>query len=275
MTHESDFANACLEENPCGILILDRSGEVTWLNNALEGMLGLTSEQLVGQQSEGFPFSSHLALFSNDDLIHIPAADQGEGRWLECKTHEIANKGSIKYFLDVTAIVELQKENEHLHSQIEELTITDELTGLANRQALTRALNSQVTRSRRYQNPLSLAVMELVDESSTREPIDDELILTASRYLRDRLRWVDVIARWGHNQFVIILPETNSTDGFKLIDKIRESFSEERLPEQFADKSLDLHFGLVEWQKGNDARLLMERAEEAMAHLKDKLEPTS
>lgn len=274
MTHESDFANACLEENPCGILILDGSGEITWLNNALERMTGLSSEQLVGQQSEGFPFNSHQALFSNDDLIHIPATDQGEGRWLECKTHEM-DKGSIKYYLDVTAIVELQKENDRLSSQIEELTITDELTGLANRQALTRALNAQVTRSRRYQNPLSLAVMELVDESAAQEPIDDELILTASRYLRDRLRWVDVIARWDHNQFVIILPETNSDDGFKLIDKIRESFPEESLPKQFAEKSLGLNFGLVEWQKGNDARLLMERAAEAMAHLKDQLEPAS
>ena len=68
---------------------------------------------------------------------------------------------------------------------------------------------------------------------------------------------------------------SNSADGFKLIDKIRESFPEESLPEQFADKSLQLHFGLVEWQKGNDARLLMERAAEAMAHLKDQLEPAS
>ena len=113
--------------------------------------------------------------------------------------------------------MKLKQEVNALHQQVEDLTITDELTGLANPRALNSALNSQVTRSRRYNNPLCLAVMELVDETDPEASLSDDAILATSRHLRDRLRWVDTIARWDHNHFVVILPETNAEHGSDLI----------------------------------------------------------
>jgi diguanylate cyclase (GGDEF)-like protein len=171
---------------------------------------------------------------------------------------------TLKFFQDVTELMQLRQENERLRQQVEELTITDSLTGLANRRALTNSLNAQVTRSRRYQNPLSLVALELVDDSRPAAEIEPETILTASRFLRDRLRWVDVIGRWDHNQFFIILPETEEAHGLELLNNIVSEF-----PASNPDMATSLHlqFGLAEWQKGCDSRKLMQLAADAMQQI--------
>jgi len=99
-----------------------------------------------------------------------------------------------------------------------------------------------------------------MDESNPAAELSDGDLLTASQYLRDRLRWVDVIARWDYNHFVIVLPETNAHDGTDLINKISREFTPQELPPSIQDRTLVLRFGLSEWQKGDDPRLLMERA---------------
>ncbi len=158
----------------------------------------------------------------------------------------------------------LREENRRLKRQVEELSITDELTGMSNRRALQRALETQVTRSRRYHNPLSIVLVEVALGDPSVEP-GDEVILAVSRFLSERLRWVDMIARWEGRQFVLVLPETGIEDGQRLLHKIRQGFGESALSTQFSDSHILLYVGLAEWQKGDDARLLLQRAMEALA----------
>ncbi len=158
----------------------------------------------------------------------------------------------------------LREENRRLKQQVEELSITDELTGLTNRRALKRALETQVTRSRRYHNPLSVMLIEVALEDSTEEP-GDEIILAVSRFLGESLRWVDMIARWDKQQFILVLPETAIDDGQRLLQKIRQGFGQSELFTQFSDSSTLLYVGLAEWQKGDDVRLLLQRASKALA----------
>ncbi|WP_260295841.1 GGDEF domain-containing protein [Sedimenticola hydrogenitrophicus] len=263
MTQASRVTHQALRNTPCGVLIFDQNGTIRWLNPALETLLGLKADQLVGQDREQFPFTTHRGLFKGEGVMHLFGSGVEQERWLLCSVEQREDADpeihTIKYFQDITELVRLQEENQRLKQQVEELAITDELTGLANRQSLTRTLNAQVARSRRYQNPLSLAVIQLFD-SRDQAPIPDEIILEVSRYLRDRLRWVDLIARWDHSQFIIILPETSLSHGGDLMDKILGDFSQLSLPAQFAGNTLALRFGLAEWHKGQDARLLMKQA---------------
>jgi len=235
-----------LNNSPCGMLLLDRSGCILQLNPALETLLGHTTEQLQGQSAETLSFPALKGLFEGEGLVHLASPGVRQERWLDCKISRSPGATHvILFFLDVTEQVRLREEVEQLRRQIEELTITDELTGLSNRRALNRALSTQVTRSRRYQNPLSLAVLELMDESDPAAELSDGDLLAASQYLRDRLRWVDVIARWDHNHFVIVLPETNAHDGTDLIDKISREFTPQQLQQSIQDRALTLHFGLA------------------------------
>lgn len=276
MTDNIRIASVCMESSPIGILHLDSTGKIVWLNKALESMTGVDADRLVGHDSESLPFNHLSGLLGDDRTIHLYDPEQGSEKWLEChmqKTGDAAET-EIRFFLDITEQTLLRGENERLRQQVEELSITDDLTGLANRRALTRALNAQVTRSRRYQNPLSLAVIGVSDASSPEAVLPDEVILSFSRYLRDRLRWVDLIARWDQDQFFVLLPETEKGDGCALLEKVRDNLSEVLLPQEHSGTPLRFTYGLAEWEKGMDPHRLMEQAVEAMHDAKDRVEVT-
>jgi diguanylate cyclase (GGDEF)-like protein len=175
---------------------------------------------------------------------------------------------TLRSFTDVSEEEFLREESIRLKQQVEELTLTDELTGLANERAFHRVLNAQVTRSRRYTNPLSLAVVEIDAELEETETTS-EIILAVSRYLRDRLRWVDLIARWSDGQFMLILPETNAADARNILTKIKNDFTADLLPDSVNNEAIGLNIGISEWQKGNDGRLLMKRTMDALAEAKE------
>ncbi|WP_172838843.1 sensor domain-containing diguanylate cyclase [Solemya velesiana gill symbiont] len=249
-----------LEQCPCGILVQDATGTVRWVNATFESMCGLKAEQLIGHNRNSLSSTALQALLGSDGPVHLISTEGDSEIVMQCTTTEGAEGETIRYYLDITELTRLQEQNGVLRQQVQELAITDELTGLANTRALNRSLNAQVTRNRRYGNSLSLVIAELTDSDSPEEDLHDNIILAVSRHLRNRLRWVDTIARWAHNKFVIILPETEQQECQQLITKIRTEFTEISLPDEHSDRSLALHFGTAQWQKGDDARKLLKKA---------------
>ncbi|HEC14969.1 MAG TPA: diguanylate cyclase [Sedimenticola sp.] len=253
---------------PAGLLALDSGGHIRGINSAMEEMTGVSAEQLLDQAPDGLS-SSIRRLLGDQGLVHLQGPDRE--RWLQRETRELGGPGDEKtilhFYLDVTEAQQLRQENERLLRHIDELSITDELTGLANRQTLTRMLESQVARSRRYQNPLSMALAEVIPgdgRTHSLPRLPDELIVMVSGYLRDRLRWADVLGRWDQTRFMLLLPETPGEAARTLIDNIGHGVSDIATAEGTADPAFRLRFGLVEWSKGLDARKLIRQAEQAL-----------
>lgn len=269
MSQNSEIETICFQRSPCGVLIMDKERTILQSNTALASMFGLPVDRLVGKNHETLQPAAYQNLLEGEGLMHLAGAGIEQEKWFFCSEFEGPNR-TLKFYQDVTEQVELKQENNALHQQVEELTITDELTGLANPRALKSALNSQVTRSRRYGNPLCLVVMELVDQGDPEPSLSEDAILAVSRHLRDRLRWVDTIARWDHNHFVVILPETNAEHGNGLIGKISAGFPDINVPSMPGGHTLNLRFGLAQWIKGNDSRMLMERAAQALNSSEEK-----
>jgi diguanylate cyclase (GGDEF)-like protein len=261
LSEKIEITDECLMQCPSGILVQDDSGVIKQLNPALEQMLGISPGQLLGHTRENLSPPICRDLLNGEGVIHLSGPGLSRESWLRCSHPVKIDNGSlVRFFEDVTETTELRQENLRLSRQIEELTITDELTGLANQRALQQALSVQVTRSRRYQNPLSLAVIKLQDALDSETEFSDEIILATSQCLRDRLRWADLIARWDHSHFFIILPETKAQDGIEMLGNIQVWFSENLPTGVSAGRQLSLLYGIAEWEKGNDPRALMERA---------------
>ena len=265
------YKNIAQEEwfqtSPMGLMLLDAKSYISAINPVLEAMLGLPGAQLCGQDKSGVPDGAQV-LFGDGEKVHLSLAPQDH--WLQRRIQELRDDDgkrlALHYFEDVTELHRLQEENQLLRQRVEELAITDELTGLANQRALSQMLTAQVTRSRRYQNPLSLAMVEiglLGEEAATSSP-SDNLILAISRYLRDRLRWADVIGRWDESQFILMLPETPGDAAQALMDKISGD-----VPSigdcKGHDSGFQLRFSLVEWHKGLDTRKMIEQLKQTSA----------
>lgn len=251
---------------PFAMLATDDSGRVRWANRALEGCVGLPASQLLGHTRESLPAPAHKVLFGNDELIHL----QGPGapdRWLKqtvCPSRDAqGNTLQLHCYQDVTEQRRLTQDNRQLREALEELQLTDELTGLPNERALSQAVNQQVSRSRRYSNPLSVLLVHLTPATSGEH--DDATLQALARLLRDRLRWVDQLGRWREDTFLAVLPETGDDELNALKQKIQDSLTETTEADgQHPLAGVQLVYGPAVWQKGDDARTLLRRASQGI-----------
>jgi diguanylate cyclase (GGDEF)-like protein len=254
----SEIDPKLLQHLPCGLLTLDSRRRIGWINETAAALLGMPAAELAGRSPAELPEALRQALATEPRLYHFAPTQ----RWLSRELRRGGDGEDLLVLLDVTAQERLAEENARLRQQVEDLTLTDELTGLPNKRAISQALDLHVSRSRRYKNPLSVALV-YVDMQALAgvQPLsNDPIILGVSRFLRDRLRWVDQIARWEDNIFLLVLPETVEADARNLLDKIHAEQHSMHLPEPYSELRPPLAFGLSCWHKGDDMRTLLRGA---------------
>ncbi|MCG8016058.1 MAG: diguanylate cyclase [Candidatus Thiodiazotropha sp. 'RUGA'] len=263
---EISFNQALFEACPTGMLAIDEDVCIRWMNPALETMLNLSVDELVGKDKDTLPEGLH-ALFDETDILHLSLNGDGE-RWLRRDVRQVEDGSQatlrLHFYQDVSQQVMAQRESEELRKQVEDLTITDELTRMSNRRAIIQALDAQVTRSRRYGNLLTLSAMRLTHPDGMDQALPDESILLMSQYLRERLRWADVIGRYESQLFLLVMPETSIEDAENLLQQIVQECQEGALKD-LADNPLPvLQFGVSEWMKGDDPQRLITRTIESI-----------
>ena len=121
-------------------------------------------------------------------------------------------------------------ENAELHLEQERQAITDGLTGIANRRSFNRTLAREFERAKRYDQPLSLIVLDLdylkVINDTFGHQIGDEAIKAVGHILKQSSRAIDLAARYGGEEFCLLLPNTELAMAEQLAERLRNLINE-------------------------------------------------
>lgn len=117
------------------------------------------------------------------------------------------------------------EELEKAQTKLQQLAVTDGLTGLYNYRSFRRQLQLEISRARRFGLPLSLLMMDIdefkVYNDRFGHPFGDRVLRRFARLLQENVREVDFLARYGGEEFALILPGTDKTSGMKVAEKLR------------------------------------------------------
>lgn len=127
-------------------------------------------------------------------------------------------KVQIKYYL---MIRDLESKNEELQY----MAVTDGLTKAYNRRYAMGRLKEEIERAKRYNHPLSVVMLDLDNFKLVNDcyghQVGDDVLVKTTQACHDLLRSSDVLSRFGGEEFMIILPESNYEDAMLAAEKIR------------------------------------------------------
>jgi len=133
--------------------------------------------------------------------------------------------GDLDLFQAVANQVAAALENAQLYQRTKELSTRDDLTGLFNRRHFFDNLEKEVQRARRYRRVFSLILLDLDDFKGYNDTYGhlkgDEALKEVGRLLLASTRRADIVARFGGEEFVVLLPEINAQGALVVAEKIR------------------------------------------------------
>ncbi|EJM97252.1 diguanylate cyclase (GGDEF) domain-containing protein [Pseudomonas sp. GM74] len=167
---------------------------------------------------------------------------------------------------------EAQGYREHLEEQRQK-ALVDPLTGLPNRAAWSERLDHEVTQWQQHGNTLLLAMLDLDHFKRINDNYGhlagDKVLKIIAGVLRKRLRGTDFIARFGGEEFVLLMPSTVPAAGLKLLEALRASI--EACPFHFKGEpvTITVSIGMTAFRPGEHGDQVLKRADQALYRAKN------
>lgn len=128
--------------------------------------------------------------------------------------------------------------NANLYHQARLTSLTDALTGVGSRRLLEDKLEAECSRSRRYERPLSVAIIDLDNFKTINDVLGhatgDDALKKLAACMKDEKRVPDILARYGGDEFVILMPETRADDAVTLLERIRSKVQQIHVAENMS-----------------------------------------
>ena len=161
--------------------------------------------------------------------------------------------------------------NAELYQKKLELSVTDELTGLANRRQLRVRLDRETERATRYHSPVSVLMID-IDHFKRYNDVNghlfgDGVLKGVAQALKKNVRKVDTVARFGGEEFVIVLPGQNKPTAASIAEKLRKAVARRDFPRMSCQPNghISITIGIASYpEDSNDPNDLIDKADLAM-----------
>jgi diguanylate cyclase (GGDEF)-like protein len=147
--------------------------------------------------------------------------------YLDDFTDRTFPSGRLRLLSILASFASMSIENAQLHQKTRHLACTDGLTGLFNYRHFKKTFGDEMARSIRYHKPLSLIMFDVDDfkkfNDSFGHPVGDQVLAGIAEILRRSLREVDLIFRYGGEEFIAILPEAGIDEAVVAAERARRA----------------------------------------------------
>ncbi|PSJ18395.1 GGDEF domain-containing protein [Nitrosomonas supralitoralis] len=148
----------------------------------------------------------------------------------------------------------------------------DHLTGILNRRGLDAAFTREVSRSMRHQSPLSYALLDIDNFKQLNDTHGHKVGDDALKYLvesvKDTTRPEDIVSRYGGEEFVILLPNTNLEEAVQILSRIRRNLTKKFFLHENKRLLITFSAGVAQLRSGESQESIFKRADEALYRAK-------
>jgi diguanylate cyclase (GGDEF)-like protein len=185
----------------------------------------------------------------------------------------------VEYFADLLwTVVDKKRAEEHirqLNDRLEQQVMTDDLTGLANRRAFFQRGEEEIRRVERYHTPLSVIVLDgdrfKTINDSHGHAAGDGMLQTIADVLRRTVRDIDLSARFGGDEFGILLPNTDIVGAVRLAERLRQAIKTSTYRLDGKDIHVTVSVGVAEYGKsGKNLDTILRKADAALYQAKEQ-----
>lgn len=216
---------------------MDEEGRCREVNDAWTRHLGYSAEELRGTRlldlthpdDHEQALAEALSLFRNGTSASLETrvrAKDGSWHWLRTSSTLAKDEGLVyARSTDVTQLKLIEGEREKLLGEVQDLARHDALTGLPNRRVLQEALPREMARARRSESSLSLAIIDIDHFKSYNDThghlAGDEVLRACAREWDGALRGEDTLVRFGGEEFLVLLPDTDPDTAAEIVERLR------------------------------------------------------
>ncbi|OJF90770.1 hypothetical protein AX761_23105 [Rhizobium sp. 58] len=260
------FAAAVIDALSAHICVLDRNGQIIAVNQAWQDFgaanaqtadfsdIGRNYLEICGSSSgpgavEADDFAAGVRavldrsslLFQMEYPCHSPTAS----RWFLGRVTrlDLPEGGAVISHENITS-------RRMLEIELEKLAATDPLTGLPNRRYFLERAHIEFDKVRRFHTPTSLVMIDVDNFKAVNDThghaVGDEVLKSISRGCREGLRQTDILARFGGEEFVILLCDTAAADAVFLAEILRKSVEDSPIQTEGGLVSVTASFGVTQ-----------------------------
>lgn len=178
----------------------------------------------------------------------------------------------------ITVRREVQEAEARIHDletklqQMSELVMEDQLTGSLNRRGLDDVFSRELARADRRKSPLCIALLDLDDFKRLNDThghtAGDQALIHLVRVIKDTLRTMDMIARFGGEEFLIVLPDTQLDDALQTVTRLQRELTKRIFMYNHERLLITFSAGVAVYVSGEEQATLIQRADAALYQAK-------
>ena len=264
----SDICSNIVEQFEDAIVAIDSNHNITLFNEGAQRIFGFAPNEVLGEHLNLLlPERFHL---QHDLMIEEFGASGKTSKGVGQRTRQIFGRrkdgsefaasvflvrtGAGTFNAGYAAVIRDISENKKTEDELLRLAATDPLTGAFNRREFTSLADQESQRANRYNRPLSIMMLDLDHFKKLNDTYGhaagDKALQKFTTLCCNTLRTVDVFGRWGGEEFVTLLPETDSEGASIIAERLRKLVSQSILVFNDQKISLTTSIGIAQYRSG-------------------------